>query len=146
MGTPSGPGPGYGGGQQPQQPQQPYGQMPPQMQGQMPGGGMYGGGQQAGPPPSNFMGQAVLAIFCCWPFAIPALINSSQVQSKWMMGDQAGAHAASREAKKWANIAIWLGVAWLVIVILFYVLAIAFGLSILNFSGRLVINGTPVTP
>lgn len=144
MGTPSGPGPGYPGGQQPQQP---YGQ-PGQMPGQMQGGGMYGGGQQAGPPPSNYMGQAVLAIFCCWPLAIPALINSTQVQSKWMMGDQAGAHAASKEAKKWSNLAIWLGVAWIVLVILFYIAVIFFAVNLPWLKGNftVTINGTPVTP
>jgi hypothetical protein len=89
------------------------------------------------------MGQAVLAIFCCWPFAIPALINSSQVQSRWMMGDQAGAHAASREAKKWANLGIWLGLGWIVLVIICYVLAF---MSIISLPwATFTINGTPVT-
>lgn len=78
--------------QQPGYPQQPgYGQQP------------------GGAPPSNYMVGSIIAIFCCWPFAIPAIINAAKVNSAWAAGDYNGAQQASEAAKKWMTIAFILG-------------------------------------
>ncbi|ADD46040.1 CD225/dispanin family protein [Stackebrandtia nassauensis] len=100
--------------QQPGYPQQPgYGQQP------------------GGAPPSNYMVGSIIAIFCCWPFAIPAIINASKVNSAWAAGDANGAQQASEQAKKWMTIAFIAGAAWVVLwLILYFVLGAAlFGLS-----------------
>ena len=78
------------------------------------------GGPPPGAPPDNNMVLAVISIFCCWPLAIPAIINATQVQSKWAMGDQAGAVAAAAQARKWAMIAIIGGVVATVLFVICY--------------------------
>ena len=70
---------------------------------------------QWGPPPSgadipNYMVLGILSIFCCWPIAIAALVNASKVNKLVAAGDIAGATAASASAKKFAIIAIVLGI------------------------------------
>lgn len=57
----------------------------------------------------NYLVFAILMIFCCWPFAIPAIINASKVRTLEAQGDYAGAEEASAAAKKWAIIALVLG-------------------------------------
>ncbi|ASU83478.1 hypothetical protein CDO52_12390 [Nocardiopsis gilva YIM 90087] len=102
-----------------------YGPPPP------PGGtGGYPGMQQpmgGGQPPSNWLIPAILTIFCCWPAAIPGIVFASQVNSKWNMGDFAGAQDSAGKAKMWTLIALGLGLAfWIVYIILWL---IGFGLA-----------------
>ena len=60
----------------------------------------------------NYLAFAVLStIFCCIPAGIPAIVYSSQVNSKLMTGDLAGAQAASTNAKLWCWISFGLGLA-----------------------------------
>ena len=92
------PGGGYNGGA--------YGAPPP--------GGGYGG-PPAGPPPANNLVLAILGLLCCWPLGIPAVVFAAQVNGKWNAGDQAGAVEAAGKAKKFALIALVLGVIVLVI-------------------------------
>lgn len=84
-----------------------------------PGGpGGYGpgyGGQPAGTPPDNGLVWAIVAIFCCWAFAIPAIINAAKVNDLWNRGDQAGAYEAQANAKKWTKIAFIVGTILLVL-------------------------------
>lgn len=65
--------------------------------------------QPGGTPPSNYMVGSIIAIFCCWPFAIPAIVNAAKVNSEWAAGNAAGAQSASESAKKWMTIAFILG-------------------------------------
>src|SRR5690349_18228024 len=85
---------GYDGGS--------YGAPPP------PSGGY--GGAPAGPPPSNNLVMAILGLLCCWPLGIPAVVFAAQVNGKWNAGDQAGAVEAAAKAKKFATIALVLGI------------------------------------
>lgn len=75
-----------------------------------------------GTPPNNYLVPAIVSIFCCWPLAIVAIINATQVSSKWAAGDQAGAMAASANAKRWSTIAIGIGVALVVLQIILTIL------------------------
>ncbi|PDP86260.1 hypothetical protein CQJ94_17845 [Glycomyces fuscus] len=107
---------------------------PPSGGGYGPPGGGYGppsGGYGAptSPPPDNGLVWAIVAIFCCWPFAIPGIVNATKVNDLWNRGDQAGAMEAQKQAKKWTKIAfICGGILWL-LVIAFYVVLILIGLG-----------------
>ncbi len=84
-----------------------------------------------GPMPENNLVMAIISIFCCWPLAIPAIIFSTQVQSKWSMGDFAGAQEAANKARTFSMIAIILG---LVVVVLYIILFFVLGVSVFSFS------------
>jgi hypothetical protein len=69
-----------------------------------------------GPPPPNHLVWAILTtIFCCLPAGVVSIIYAAQVNSKWQMGDQAGAMNSSRNARRWAIIS---AVIWLALVLL----------------------------
>ena len=78
---------------------------------------MYGG-QPTGPKPANYLVWSILTVLFCWPLAIPAIIFSTQVNSKWNAGDAVGAAASSRKARMFAIIATILGVIALLINVL----------------------------
>jgi hypothetical protein len=86
------------------------------------------------PPPAggsgtvpNYLVPAIISIFCCWPLAIPAIIFATQVNGKVAAGDMAGAQDASKKAKMFSFIAIGLGVAGILIYIVWIVFIV--GLS-----------------
>lgn len=81
------------------------------------------GGQT--PPPPNYLVWAIVAVFFCWPLAIPSIVFSTQVNSKWALGDLAGAQAASAKAKTFAMWATIVGVVAGVLYVLFFVLLAA---------------------
>ncbi|MEU8249054.1 CD225/dispanin family protein [Nonomuraea sp. NPDC048916] len=124
--------PGGGYGQQPPSGGG-YGQQPPSGGGygqQPPSGGGYGqpGGYGAPQtPPDNHLVAAILTtLFCCLPFGIVSIVKSSQVNSKWAMGDYQGAVQASEEAKTWWKRALIFGLIAEVIIIVGYILLFVF--------------------
>ena len=86
-----------------------------------------GGGGSATVP--NNLVIAIISVFCCWPLAIAAIIFATQVNTKLAAGDIAGAQDASAKAKKFAYIAIGLGVALYLILGLIYGVAIIAAIS-----------------
>lgn len=55
--------------------------------------------------PQNYLVFSILAtLLCCLPGGIVAIIYSTQVDSKWALGDQAGADAAAKNARLWCII------------------------------------------
>lgn len=53
-------------------------------------------------PPPNYLAPAILVtLFCCLPFGIIAIINSSKVSGLMASGDYTGAMNASAAARKW---------------------------------------------
>lgn len=78
----------------------------------------YGGGwAQSSLPPPNYLLWAILSTFlCCQPLGIASIVFSTQVNSKWALGDVAGAQEASAKAKKFAT---WSAITWAVVVVLF---------------------------
>ena len=81
------------------------------------------GGAPAGPPPSNNLVLAIISLLCCWPIGIPAVVFAAQVNGKWNGGDQAGAIESAAKAKKFAIIALALGIVGTII----YIILIAAG-------------------
>ena len=91
----------------------------------------YGGppsfGYGAGQPPNNYLVWAILTtIFCCLPLGVASIVFSSQVNSKWAMGDAQGALKASNNAR---NFAIASAVAVVVIGVVWLFFAILVGVS-----------------
>jgi hypothetical protein len=97
-------------GSPPPPPPPPYGAMPP---GQPPAGGA---------PPPNYLVWAILStVLCCLPLGIVSIIFSSQVNSKWQMGDYAGAQQASQKARQFA---MWSAIAWGIVVAIYLVVVV----------------------
>jgi predicted secreted protein len=91
----------------------------------------YGAPGAPGTPPPNYLVWAILTtIFCCLPLGIPSIVFSTQVNSKWALGDVAGAQDASAKAKRFA---IWAVVAGLIVAVL-YGIAIAVGIANINLN------------
>ncbi|MEH0845747.1 CD225/dispanin family protein [Micromonospora sp. CPCC 205711] len=69
-------------------------------------------------PINNNMTMSIVAIFFCWPLAIPAIINASKVNPLIQQGDYAGAQAAAAESKKWSKWALIVGIAlWVISIV-----------------------------
>lgn len=114
--------PGYGQGDVP-----PPGYLPPGyvMPGHVPAPGwMPGYIVMPGPPPRSHLARSIVGLFFLWPLAIAAIVQSSQVESRYARGDYDGAVRASRNARICANISIWGGIA-LVALMLFLLALIA---------------------
>jgi hypothetical protein len=76
-----------------------------------------------GQRPSNYLVWAIITIFLCWPFAIPAIVFAAQVNSKFNAGDFQGAEDSSRKARTFALISTILGG----IIIVIYIVLIIIG-------------------
>ena len=84
-------------------PPSPYGQYP------APYGNLPGGPQYYGPPPDNYLVWAILAtVLCCVPLGVASIVFSSQVNTKWAMGDVQGALDSANKAKQFA---LWSAIA-----------------------------------
>ncbi len=98
----------------------------------------YGGGGGQGAPPPNYLVWAIVStIFCgCLPlFSLPlgiaSIVFSTQVNSKWAMGDVAGAQEASEKAKKFAMwSAIVTAIVTVIAVVVSFVLIVVFGATL----------------
>jgi hypothetical protein len=85
-----------------------YGSTPPPPPPPPPSYGAYGA--QGAPPPNYLVWAILTTILCCPPVGIPSIVFSTRVNSKWAMGDVAGAQDASEKAKKFAIYAAIAGV------------------------------------
>ena len=74
-----------------------------------------------GPFSENWLVEAILVtLLCCLPFGVVGIIFAAQVNTKQQSGDMEGAEKSRREAAKWTKIGFWVGIAWLVLIFLFY--------------------------
>jgi len=87
-------------------------------------------GAQGTPPPNYLVWAILTTLLCCLPLGIASIVFSTQVNSKWALGDVAGAQDASAKAKKFA---IWAAIAWVIVVVL-YVIAIIVGVGTFSFN------------
>ncbi len=80
------------------------------------------------PPPQtipNYLVQAILVtIFCCLPFGIVAIVYASQVNSALAAGNYQEATEASNKARTWSLVALIVGLAGVLLTILFSVLGL----------------------
>lgn len=68
------------------------------------------------PPPPNHLVWAILTtVLCCLPLGVVSIVFSTQVNSKWAMGDVTGAQDASEKAKKFA---IWSAIVQAVLAVI----------------------------
>jgi Interferon-induced transmembrane protein len=81
-------------------------------------------------PIPNYLVPSIVAILCCWPLAIPAIIFATQVNSNVAAGNIPAAQEASAKAKKFMKLAFIIGSIWYVLVIIFYVFV--FGIALLS--------------
>lgn len=78
--------------------------------------------QQPANPPKNWLVESILVtIFCCLPFGIAGIVFASQVSSKFAAGDYAGAEQASKDAGKWTKIGFYIGVAQVILGIIWMI-------------------------
>jgi TRAP-type mannitol/chloroaromatic compound transport system permease small subunit len=97
-----------------------YGSIPPPPP--LPPPSPYDSAGAGGYPPPNYLVWAILStVLFCLPFGIASIVFSTQVNTKWAMGDAAGAQAASGKAKKFA---IWGAIIGVVLDILSVVFVI----------------------
>ena len=84
----------------------------------------YGAYGVQGTPPPNYLVWAILStVLCCLPLGVASIVFAAQVNSKWAMGDVAGAQAASEKAKKFAIWAAIVGVILGVVIVILQLMA-----------------------
>jgi len=73
-------------------------------------------------PPKSWLVESILVtLFCCLPFGIAGIVNASKVESRFYAGDVAGANASSADAAKWTKIGFWIGLACIILYVIFVV-------------------------
>ena|SRR5690606_866060 len=80
----------------------------------------------APPParPKNWLVESILVtILCCLPFGIVGIIYAAGVNSKYDAGNYADALESSRQAGKWTKIGFFVGIAVILLYVLFVVSA-----------------------
>lgn len=76
--------------------------------------------------PNNYLFLSIFTtVCCCLPFGIYAIILSSKVNTLYLAGQYDLAVQKSQEAKKFSMIGIGLGLAFIVIYMIAYVLLLA---------------------
>jgi heme/copper-type cytochrome/quinol oxidase subunit 2 len=88
----------------------------------------YGAPGAPSAPPPNYLVWAILTtILCCLPLGVVSIVFSTQVNSKWALGDVAGAQDASAKARRFA---IWSAIVWAVLTVIgiaFWVVLVVVG-------------------
>ncbi len=78
----------------------------------------------------TYLVQAILVtIFCCHPFGIVAIVFAAIATSHLSSGNPTAAVTAANNARTWCWIAFWCGLAWVLFVLFFMVLAPAIFVS-----------------
>jgi interferon-induced transmembrane protein len=85
-------------------------------------------------PVNNNLGWAIAGILVCWPFGIPSLIKSLQVNSLWYQGQFDAAQISANEAKKWGKIAVIVGASLLGLYILAFVAYFVIIIAVFGFA------------
>ena len=78
--------------------------------------------------PDNNLVKSIIAILLCWPFGIPAIINSQKVNSLYDSGNYAAAEEASKQASKWSKIGIIVGASGIALNVFISIVAMFIGI------------------
>ncbi len=82
------------------------------------------------PAPDNHLVKSILTmLFCCLPFGIVALINSTKVEGLWNLGQREQAQKVANNANKWGNIALICGIVWIVLYAIFLIVCTVAGVA-----------------
>lgn len=79
-------------------------------------------------PDSNLVWAILCTVLCCLPLGIVSIIYATKVDSLYSQGDYQGAQEASDKAKKFAIIG---AIASAVVMVLYFLFLIAFGVSMM---------------
>ena len=72
------------------------------------------------PCPKTWMAESILVtIFCCLPFGIAGIVFAAKVSSLYAAGQSEEAVEASNNAAKWTKIGFFVGLAVMVIYMIF---------------------------
>ncbi|PWD49600.1 hypothetical protein C8046_01620 [Serinibacter arcticus] len=70
----------------------------------------YASGPVGTPPANNLVWAILTTVLCCLPAGVVSIVFAAQVNSKWAMGDAAGAQRSAANARTWAIVSAVLGV------------------------------------
>ena len=80
--------------------------------------------------PKNWLIESILVtLFCCLPFGIAGIVFASRVESRFYAGDLDGAEYNAREAAKWTKIGFFIGLAGIVLYVIFIMIAAIAGIG-----------------
>jgi hypothetical protein len=68
-----------------------------------------------------------VAIFCCVPFGIPAIVFAAQVNGKLAAGDYEGAVETSKKAKRWCWVSFLVGLGFGFLYFIFAIISVIGG-------------------
>lgn len=87
------------------------------------------------PRPDNHLPSAILvAIFCCMPFGIVAIVMAAGVDGAWQAGDYEKAYRDSERARQWVNCSI---LAWLASLVLSALMATFLHYTVYHWPARI---------
>jgi Predicted membrane protein len=79
-------------------------------------------------PPKTWLVESILVtILCCLPFGIVGIINAARVESAFIRGDINQSQQYSNDAAKWTKIGFFVGLAVIIIYIIFIALGVVGG-------------------
>ncbi len=73
------------------------------------------------PPENNLVWGILTTVLCCLPLGIPSIVYATQVNTKWAMGDYAGAQESAKKARQFA---MWSAIVGVVGGVLYFGLSI----------------------
>ena len=91
------------------------------------------------PMPKTWLTESILAtvlpFFCCWSIfsllGIVGITYATQVETLYRRGEYEAAQAASRNAGRWAKVALWIVFGWIILIAVTVVTIVVFFSSLL---------------
>lgn len=82
------------------------------------------------PMPKTWLVESILVTcFCCLPFGVVGIINSTKIESLYLNGQYEQALQHSQLAKKWTLWGLWTAVAFIFLYVIFIVIVAAISAS-----------------
>ncbi|MGM9802687.1 MAG: GYF domain-containing protein [Muribaculaceae bacterium] len=91
----------------------------------------WGNNQQPMPPqPKTWLVESILVtVFCCMIFGIIGIINAANVSSLYSQGRYQESVDASEKAGKWCKLGFYIGIAVIILYIIFYAVLFSIGMD-----------------